>query len=61
MKYDTLGGANLKENCTNDLQITLSLLQNDTMYTFTIIATGPGGEMETPNEFVFLTKPAGKS
>ena len=48
-------------NCTRDLHITLTPLINDTLYRFTVSASGPGGESETPNVFVFQTKPTGES
>ena len=46
--------------CTRELQITLSSLENDALYQFIINASGPGGEKVAPHIFVFRTKPAGK-
>ena len=45
---------------TNELQITLTSLENVTLYQFIISAVGPGGERVTPNVFIFQTKPVGE-
>lgn len=61
VKYTTIDGGDMECNCTRGLQITLTPLISDTLYRFTVSASGPGGESETPNVFVFQTKPTGKS
>lgn len=52
--------ADTHKKCTNDLNITLTPLENDTLYQFIISAGGRGGEILAPDVFVFRTKPAGK-
>ena len=60
VNYTTVDVSNMKSNCTRNLQIRLSSLDNDTLYKLRVSAIGPGGERATPNEFLFRTKPAGK-
>ena len=60
VNYTTVDVPNMESNCTRDLQIRLSSLDNDTLYKLRVSAIGPGGERATPKEFVFRTKPAGK-
>jgi hypothetical protein len=59
VNYTTVDVSNMKSNCTRNLQIRLSSLDNDTLYKLRVSAIGPGGERATPNEFLFRTKPAG--
>ena len=60
VNYTTVAAVDMQSNCTHDLEIHLSSLDNDTVYRFIVSAIGPGGERATPNEFLFRTKPAGK-
>ena len=60
VNYSIIGSSNVKAECTSKLQTTLTSLQNDTFYTFTVSASGPGGERVTPDVFVFRTKSVGK-
>ena len=60
VNYTTFGGLDVTSECTNDLQIILSPLEENTFYTFVVTASGPGGGKTTPNQFLFQTKLAGK-
>ena len=60
VNYTTFGGLDVTSECTNDLQIILSPLEENTLYTFVVTASGPGGGKTTPNQFLFQSKLAGK-
>ena len=61
VNYTTLeGSTDTYSSCTDDLNITLHSLENDTFYQFNISANGLGGERPSPYVFVFRTKPSGK-
>ena len=62
VNYTTVGNVDVDviANCTTQSQITITSLENDTLYRFTVSASGPGGERVTPDVFVFRTKLFGK-
>ena len=62
VNYTTVGSVDVDviANCTTQSQITITSLENDTLYRFTVSASGPGGERVTPDVFVFRTKLFGK-
>ena len=62
VNYTTVGSVDVDviANCTTESQITITSLENDTLYRFTVSASGPGGERVTPDVFVFRTKLFGK-
>ena len=53
VNYTTVDVPNMESNCTRDLQIRLSSLDNDTLYKLRVSAIGPGGERA--NDFMFRT------